>query len=170
MSSPTDNDVEVIIPWEVALKSCETYKRAITIFGSRKYQSPVIDDMRKLLKDIVDESGELFFLRSSEQAKNFDLLKKQCLAFTSEFRRIQLWTTKYMPNKLAILHVLHEQVDQENKEESPDSHGITMTKFHYQFQRMLKCLSSDKNGSAPSSVKYEKRCMKTAKTIKIHPL
>ena len=122
MSSPTDNDVEVIIPWEVALKSCETYKRAIAIFGSRKYQSPVIDDMRKLLKDIVDESGELFFLRSSEQAKNFNLLKKQCLAFTSEFRRIKLWTTKYVPNKLALLLVLREQVDNEKKVASRESH------------------------------------------------
>ena len=71
--------------------------------------------MRKLLKDIVDESRELFFLRSSEQAKNFNLLKQQCLAFTSEFRRIKLWTTKYVPNKLALLLVLREQVDNEKK-------------------------------------------------------
>jgi hypothetical protein len=120
----------------------------ILFFGGRKYQSPVIGDMRKLLKDIVVESGELFFLRSSEQAKNFDRLKKQCLAFASEDKRIKSWTTNYVPDKLALLLVLREQVDNEKKvaasRESHERSTTPMNKLKRAFTKLHnvyeKCL------------------------------
>jgi hypothetical protein len=69
-----------------------------------------------MLLNIISQPLEEYFLCGTRQAEDFQLLKKQCYAgWTSALNRSRVWTVPYMAKKLALLLVLHDQVDSEKK-------------------------------------------------------
>jgi hypothetical protein len=69
-----------------------------------------------MLLNIVSRPLEEYFLRGTRQAEDFQLLKKQCYAeWMSALNHSRVWTVPYMAEKLALLLVLRDQVDNEKK-------------------------------------------------------
>jgi hypothetical protein len=82
------------------------------ILSGKAHNAPQIDKKRMILLNIVNHPSEEYFLRGSQQAKNFELLKKQCfLGWTTVSTHVRIWTVPYTSEKLALLLVLCNQVD-----------------------------------------------------------
>jgi hypothetical protein len=102
--------------WEALLKRSPVYEPTYNIFCGKSHKSPPIDKKRTMLLNILSRPLEEYFLRSTRQAEDFQLLKKQCYAgWTSALNRSRVWTVPYTAEKLALLLVLHDQVHSEKK-------------------------------------------------------
>ena len=101
----SDNEVEVVVTWYVPLKQSPIYVlSAKEIFSGKAHEAPPIDKKRMMLLDIVNRPSEEYFLRGSQQAKDFELLKKQCFSgWTTVSARVRIWTVPYTSEKLALL-------------------------------------------------------------------
>ncbi len=79
-----------------------------------------------MLLNIVNRPSEEYFLHGSQQAKDFELLKKQCFAnWTSVSARARVWTVPYTAEKLALLLVLCNQVNSAKKVRASPRAGAT---------------------------------------------
>ncbi len=113
-----------------------------------------------MLLNIVNHLSEEYFLHGSQQAKDFELLKKQCFAnWTSVSARPRVWTVPYTAKKLALLLVLCNQVDSAKKVRASPRAGATpqMTDF----KQAMRDLSDSYDNSLTSYTK-----MKQAKANK----
>jgi len=71
---------------------------------------------RMMLLNIVNRPSEEYFLHSSQQAKDFALLKKQCFSgWMTVAARVWIWRVPYTSEKLALLLVLCDQVNSAKK-------------------------------------------------------
>jgi hypothetical protein len=112
----SDDEVQVVVPWDAHLKQSPVYEPALDIFSGKAHKFPPIDTKRTMLLDIISCPLEEYFLHGTSQATDFEKLKKQCHAgWTSALGRNWVWTMPYMAEKLALLLVLCEQVDSEKK-------------------------------------------------------
>ncbi len=69
-----------------------------------------------MLLNIISRPLEEYFLRGTRQAEDFQLLKKQCYArWTSASNRSRVWTVPYTAEKLALLLIIHDQLDSKKK-------------------------------------------------------
>ena len=76
----SDNEVEVVVTWYVPLKQSPIYVlSAKEIFSGKAHEAPPIDKKRMMLIDIVDRPSEEYFLRGSQQAKDFCAAEKAVL-------------------------------------------------------------------------------------------
>jgi hypothetical protein len=113
---PSDDAVEVVIPWDAPLQQSLIYKSALEIFSRKAHKAPPINKKRLMLLNIIGQPSEEYFLRSSQQANNFELLKKQCYArWMTVYACMLVWTVPYTAKKLAFLLVLRNQVYSEKK-------------------------------------------------------
>jgi hypothetical protein len=123
---PSDDEVEVVVPWDIPLKQSPIYISALEIFSGKAHEAPPIDKKKTMLLNIVNFTSEEYFLRGSQQAKDFELLKKQCFAnWTSVSARARVWTVPYTAEKLALLLVLRNQVDSAKKVRASPRAGAT---------------------------------------------
>ena len=107
----SDNEVEVVVPWDVPLKQSPIYVSAKGIFSGKAHKAPPIDKKRMMLLNNVNRPSEEYFLHGSQQAKDFALLKKQCLSgWMTVATRMRIWTVTYTSEKLALLLVFCDQV------------------------------------------------------------
>jgi hypothetical protein len=112
----SDDEVQVVVPWDAHLKQSLVYEPALDIFSGKAHKSPLIDTKRIMLLDIISQPLEEYFLHGTSQDTDFEKLKKQCHAgWTSTLGRNQVWTMPYTAEKLALLLVLCEQVDSKKK-------------------------------------------------------
>ncbi len=112
----SDDEIQVVIPWDAHLKQSPVYKPALDIFSGKAHKSPPIDTKRTMLLDIVSRPLEEYFLRGTSQATDFEKLKKQCHAgWMSTPGCNWVWTVPYTAEKLALLLVLCKQVDSKKK-------------------------------------------------------
>jgi hypothetical protein len=113
---PSDDEVEVIVPWDAPLQQSPIYKSALEIFSRKAHKALSINKKRLMLLKIISQPSEVYFLRGSQQANNFELLKKQCYArWMTVYACVWVWTVPYTTKKLAFLLVLRNQVYSEKK-------------------------------------------------------
>jgi len=54
----SDNEVEVVVPWDVPLKQSPIYVSAKEIFSGKAHKAPPIDKKRTMLLNIVNRPSE----------------------------------------------------------------------------------------------------------------
>jgi hypothetical protein len=92
----SDDKVEVVIPWDIPLKQSPIYVSAKEIFSGKAHKAPPIDKKRMMLLNIVNRPSEEYFLRGSQQATDFELLKKKCFSgWTTVSACVRIWTVPY---------------------------------------------------------------------------
>ena len=150
----SDNEVEVVVPWDVPLKQSLIYISGKEILSGKAHNAPQIDKKRMILLNIVNHPSEEYFLRSSQQAKNFELLKKQCfLGWTIVSTHVRIWTVPYTSEKLALLLVLCNQVDSAKKVRVSPRAGVTPQMSD--LKRAMRDLSNSYNNSLTSYTKVK---------------
>jgi hypothetical protein len=123
---PSDDEVEVVVPWDVPLKQSPIYVSALETFSGKAHKAPPINKKRTMLLNIVNRLSEEYFLRGSQQAKDFELLKKQCFTNrTCMSNCARVWTVPYTTKKLALLLVLCNQVNSTKKVRASPRAGAT---------------------------------------------
>jgi hypothetical protein len=112
----SNDEVDVIILWDTLLKQSPVYRSAFNIFSGKAHKAPNIDTKRTLLLNIVTRPWEEYFIHGSRQANDFQQLKKLCYAgWVTVPACLQIWTVPYTAKKLALLLVLHDQVNSKKK-------------------------------------------------------
>ena len=61
----SDNEVEIVVPWDVPLKQSPIYVSAKEIFSGKAHKALPIDKKRTILLNIVNHLSEEYFLHGS---------------------------------------------------------------------------------------------------------
>jgi hypothetical protein len=155
---PSDDEVEVVVSWDVPLKQSPIYASALEIFSGKAHEAPPINKKRTMLLNIANHPSEEYFLHGSQEAKDFELLKKQCFAnWTSVSARAWVWTVPYTAEKLALLLVLRDQVDSTKKVRvSPHAGATPQMTRHHRVQLVRRVVQEPLvRGSNPSSARVQ---------------
>jgi hypothetical protein len=107
-----DNDVTLVMRWDVEACKKPLYQTAVTVLSSRRQGTPSLATLREWLNIIVDQPATDFFRRNSEQARAFKISVLGCTTKTAPTRR---WTVNFVTDKMALLLKLNEQVVKEKK-------------------------------------------------------
>jgi hypothetical protein len=121
------DEVEAVVLWDALLKRSQVYGSAFDIFSGKAHKAPNIDTKHTLLLDIISRPSDEYFIRGSRQAKDLQRLKKLYYAgWVTASACVRVWTVPYTAEKLALLLVLRDQVDSEEKvRASPRAGAVT---------------------------------------------
>jgi hypothetical protein len=165
---PTNDEIVVVVPWDAPLKQSPIYQLTLEIFSGKAHEAPPMDTKRTMLLSIVScPSGE-YFVRGSQQAADFDELKKSCFSgWTTVSACTRLWTAKYTAKKLALILVLWDQVESKKKVRASPRAGATTTPQMTDLKRALCVLSNAFNKSLAFLLQdQESRC----KQVRLPPI
>jgi len=163
----SDNEVEVVVPWDVPLKQSPIYVLAKEIFSGKAHKALPIDKKRTMLLNIVNHPSEESFLHGSQQAKDFALLKKQCFSgWTTVATHVRIWTVPYTSEKLALLLVLCDQVNSAKKVRASPHAGVMLQMTN--LKRAMRDLSDSCNKSLTSYT--ETKRAKANKSVRLTSL
>jgi hypothetical protein len=80
---------------------------ALLILSGRAYNSPKLDDQKKILLKFIDSPAEEFFRRRSKQVMTFNNIIQDCkTGWKTETARNKKWTVCFVSEQLALLLVL----------------------------------------------------------------
>jgi len=114
--SSIGSDVEEIVKWDDRLQKTKTFSTAYSILVGRKYGSPLLDKQQSLLLNFVDQPVDDYFRRNSSQAKAFAEIMTICKAgWNAETSRKKKWTTRFVAENLALLLVIHREVEKDKE-------------------------------------------------------
>ena len=139
----------MVTRWDTKLHKKGSYKIAVSILLGRKYGAPSLADMRELLKEIVHQPSQDFFLINSKQTKSFDNLKKvSCFKCTSKTACFRKWTVDFISDKMALLIGIDQQVVEKKttreKETGRTSHAPPKTKLRRSILKLVKAYSKSR--------------------------
>ena len=111
-----DSDVVVVVQWDRSLRSTKTFKTAVLILSGRKYESPNLESLQKILHLFVNEPASDYFKKKSSQTTAFENIQAACKAgWKSETTRKKKWSVRFTAEHLAFLLVLQKQVKSEKE-------------------------------------------------------
>jgi hypothetical protein len=110
-------DVEEVLRWDHELcKTTKTFLMGFLILSGRRFDSPNLEEQRKILFNFINQPAQEYFLGRSPQAKAFKELKAACkLGWKSETSRKKKWNVRFVAEHLAHLLVLQRQVEKEKE-------------------------------------------------------
>ena len=86
------------------------------ILVGRKYGSSLLNKQQKLLLNFVNQPVEDYFHQNSSQAKPFAEIMTICKAgWNAETPRKKKWTTHFVAENLALLLVIHREVEKDKE-------------------------------------------------------
>ncbi len=101
------SNVEEIIQWDRELCQSKTFSTALLILSGLAYNSPKLDDQKKILLKFVDSHAEEFFRRRSKQVMAFNNIIRDCkTGWKTEMAQNKKWTACFVSEQLALLLVL----------------------------------------------------------------
>ena len=106
-SSSEESDVQIIESWDKILRATKSFKNAYSIFKGKKFNSPRVNEMKKLLSRFVGRDAEEFFHPNTNERRDFESL----LALVDGVNK-QRWSQDFLADKLAILVVLQKKAEQ----------------------------------------------------------
>ena len=72
------SDVEEVIMWDQELHGTKTFLIGFLILSGRRFDSPNLDEQKKILFNFIDQPDHDYFLKKSQQARAFEELKIVC--------------------------------------------------------------------------------------------
>ncbi len=137
------SNVEEIIQWDRELCQSKTFSMALLILSSCVYNSPKLDDQKKVLLKFINSPAEEFFRRRSKQVMAFNNIIRDCkTGWKTETSQNKKWTVSFVSEQLALLLVLRQQVEKAKEAARGD--------VEPQEQRTL-CLESALEGGVPKN-------------------
>ena len=134
IDSDVDSDVEILPEsWETKLQKTKLYKTALSIFSSKKFNSPKLDVKRQLLLKFRGHQATDFFRQESEYKTAFEAIEKAIRESshgkTVSYRN-KTWTQPFCANHLAMLISIRtfEKKLQEESKVSSLCRGMTPLK------------------------------------------
>jgi hypothetical protein len=112
------SDVEEVVTWDHELRRTKTFSTGFLILSGRRFESPNLDDQRKILLRFIDQPDHDYFLSRSPQARAFNELKIVCKLgwkASSATSRNKKWNVHFVAEHLALLLVLRRQVEKEKE-------------------------------------------------------
>ena len=108
------SDVEEVRKWDHDLRETKTFSTAFLILSGRRFESPNLEELSKVLLKFIGPPTKDYFLCRSTQAKAFDELIADCKrGWKSEASRKKKWSVRFVAENLALLLVLRRQVEKE---------------------------------------------------------
>ncbi len=100
-------DVEEVIRWDHELCGTKTFSTGFLILSGRRFDSPSLEEQRKILLNFINQPSHDYFLSRSPQARAFEELKLVCkLGWKNETSRKKKWNVRFVAEHLALLLVL----------------------------------------------------------------
>ncbi len=108
--------MEEVVGWDHELRRTKKFLTGFLILSGRKFDSPSLEEQRKVLLNFIDHPSHDYFLSRSPQAKAFEELKLVCkLGWKNETSRKKKWNVRFVAEHLALLLVLRCQVEKEKE-------------------------------------------------------
>jgi hypothetical protein len=115
-----DSDVEEVVQWDCSLRNTKRFKTAVLILSGRKFESPNLELLQKILHLFINEPTSDYFKKKSLQATAFENIQAACKAgWKTEPMHKKKWSVHFTAEHLAFLLVLQKQV--KNKKDTQDA-------------------------------------------------
>jgi hypothetical protein len=72
------SNVEEVIQWGRSLRSSKTFQTAVLILSGRKFESPNLELLRKILHNFINQPPCDYFKRKSTQSTAFQNIQAAC--------------------------------------------------------------------------------------------
>jgi hypothetical protein len=109
-----DSDVDKVVQWDRSLSSTKTFKTAVLILSGRKFESPSLESLQKILHLFINEPTSDYFKKISSHATAFAKIQAACKAgWKLEATRKKKWSVHFTAEHLAFLLVLQKLVKKE---------------------------------------------------------
>ena len=96
-----------VVQWDCSLSSTKTFKTAVLILSGRKFESPNLESLQKILHLFLNEPTSDYFKKKSSHATAFENIQAACKAgWKSEAMRKKKWSVCFTAEHLAFLLVL----------------------------------------------------------------
>ena len=96
-----------VVQWDCSLNSTKTFKMAVLIFSGRKFKSPNLESLQKILHLFINEPTSDYFKKKSSHSTAFENMQAACKAgWKSEATRKKKWSVRFTADHLAFLLVL----------------------------------------------------------------
>ena len=106
--------MEEVVQWDRSLSSTKTFKTAVLILSGRKFESPNLESLQKILHLFINEPTSDYFKKKSSHATAFENIQAACKAgWKSEAMRKKKWSVRFTAEHLEFLLVLQKQVKKE---------------------------------------------------------
>jgi hypothetical protein len=91
-----DSDVEEVVQWDRSLRNTKTFKTAVLILSGRKFESPNLELLQKILPLFINEPTSDYFKKKSSQATAFENIQAACKAgWKTEHTRKKKWSVRF---------------------------------------------------------------------------
>ena len=106
--------MEEVVQWDRSLRNTKTFKTAVLILSGRKFESPNLELLQKILPLFINEPTSDYFKKKSSQATAFENIQAACKAgWKTEPMHKKNWSAHFTAEHLAFLLVLQKQVKNE---------------------------------------------------------
>jgi hypothetical protein len=96
-----------VVQWDCSLSSTKTFKTAVLILSGRKFESPNLESLQKILHLFINEPTSDYFKKKSSHATAFENIQAACKAgWKSEATCKKKWSVRFTAEHLAFLLVL----------------------------------------------------------------
>ncbi len=123
--------MEEVVQWDRSLSSTKTFKTAELILSGRKFESPNLEFLQKILHLFINEPTSDYFKKKSSHVTAFENIQAACKAgWKLEATRKKKWSVRFTAEHLAFLLILLKQVKKEKDAQEMDlAHAHVKIKY-----------------------------------------
>jgi hypothetical protein len=109
------SEVEEVVKWDRDLRLSKTFQTLVLILSGRKFKSPNLESLQKIMFLFMDKPACNYFKRRLPQATAFQNIQAACKAgWKTKASHNKKWSKHFVVEQLALLLVLWKQVKKKN--------------------------------------------------------